>query len=180
MKKLLMTLGLLAIFTSQGLALDITGSYVIADPFESENGTTVLCFYAFNGSADFEWVTDVIITLPACMVIVDPPAATAEPEDGTDFNSNALVAFTGYGTSVAHWQGIDDFGYGFLTGMAGGYFCVGVEIDCDCDNVYTIHWDLAGDGWGGAPHDQAGELSFAVLCSTPVEDSSLSDIKSLY
>ncbi len=178
MKRLLMTLALLAIFASQGLALNISSSYVLADPFESENGTAVLCFYAFNASVDYEWITDVTITLPTCMVIVDPPAATAEPEDGTSFY--APVAFDGYGSNIAHWHGADDFGYGFLSGQAGGYFCVGVEIDCNCDSVYTIHWDLAGDGWGGAPHDMAGELDFAVLCSTPVEDSSLSDIKSLY
>ncbi len=178
MKRLLMLLALLAIFATQGLALGISGSYMLADPVESEGGTVILCFYAYNGSVDFEFITDVTITLPTCMVIVDPPAATAEPEDGTYFFAD--VTFDGYGSNVAHWRGVDDFGYGFLSNEAGGYFCVNVEINCDCDNVYAIHWDLAGDGWGSTPHDLAGDLDFTVLCSTPVEDSSLSDIKSLY
>ncbi len=178
MKRLLTTLAILAAFTIQGLALSIDGSFVTIDPVESENGSATLCFFAFNGSVDAEWITDVIVTLPDCMTIVDPPPASAVPESGTNFIVDP--DFAGYGTNVAQWHGEDDLGYGFLTGGAGGFFCIGVEINCDCDNVYPINWVLIGDGWGDPPHLVAGDLEFTVLCSTPVEDSSLSDIKSLY
>jgi len=178
MKKLLTTLALVAIFAVPGFALDISGSFVDVAPFEAENGTTELCFYVYNGSEDFEWVADITITLPACMTILDPPPASATPEDGTSFN--VAPAFDGYGTNVAHWYGTDAYGFGFLYGLSGGYFCVTVEIDCACDNVFPIHWDIAGDGYSGEPHLVNGESPFTVLCSTSTDRSSWSNVKSLY
>lgn len=178
MKRLLATLALMALVAAPGLARDISGSYVTVDPFEGENGTLELCFFAFNGSTDFEWVESVVITLPDCMTIVDPPPASATPEDGTSFNVEP--AFTGYGSSVATWFGEDAYGFGFLYGLSGGYFCVTVEADCACDNVFPVQWEIIGDGYNDEPHYATGMLDFTVLCSTSTDHNSWSNVKSLY
>ena len=181
MKRMLTILALLALTAGSALAQDISGSTVTVDPTESENGVVFLCFTVTNSSLDFEWIADITLTLPACMTILDVPPASADPAVGSDpFNPDAPIAFTGYGTNVANWSGTDSFGFGFLTGENAGVFCVSVEVNCACDNVYPIVWDLAGDGFGGAPHVLNGTLDFSVLCSTPTEDSSWGDVKALY
>ena len=179
MRKLLTLLVLTVLLATPALAdRDISGSYVTVDPVEAETGIVELCFYAWNNSSTFEWITDVTITLPTCMTILADPPATATPEEG--FNFNAEPIFTGYGTNVGNWHGEDDYGYGFLFGLMGGYFCMTVQIDCECDIIYNIHWELQGDGYGDEPHFVEGDLDFTVLCSTPTEDGTWSDVKALY
>jgi len=181
MKRLLTILALLALCAGPALAQNIGGSTVTVDPTEDTNGISYLCFTVTNGSTDFEWISDVIITLPACMTILDVPPASAAPAVGAaDFNSGATVTFEGYGTNVAHWSGNDEFGYGFLLGENAGVFCITVELNCACDNLYPISWTLLGDTFGDPPHTTAGALDFLVLCSTPAASSSWGDVKSLY
>ncbi|MBM4118267.1 hypothetical protein FJ251_11110 [bacterium] len=181
MKRLLTILALLALAAGPALAQNIGGSTVTVSPSEDNNGTSTLCFTVTNASTDFEWLTDVIITLPACMTILNTPPASAAPAPGSaDFNSGATVSFGGYGTNIAHWSGDDEFGYGFLLGENAGVFCVTVSINCACDNSYPIGWTLLGDTFGAPPHTATGSLSFLVLCSTPAASSSWGDVKSLY
>lgn len=181
MKRLLSIIALLALCAGPALAQNIGGSTVTVDPVEDENGVTYMCFTVTNASTDFEWISDVIITLPGCMTILDVPPASAEPAVGSQpFNSEATVSFEGYGTNIAHWSGADEFGFGFLTGENAGEFCISVEINCACDNVYPIGWTLLGDTFGDPPHTAGGSIDFLVLCSTPTEDNSWGDIKALY
>lgn len=181
MKRLLSIIALLALCAGPALAQNIGGSTVTVNPVEDENGVTYMCFTVTNGSVDFEWISDVIITLPSCMTILDVPPASADPAPGSEpFNSAATVAFEGYGTNIAHWSGADEFGYGFLLGENAGNFCITAELNCACDNLYTISWTLLGDGFGTPPHTLAGSFDFLVLCSTPTESGSWGDIKALY
>ncbi len=181
MKRLLSILALLALCAGPALAQDISGSTVTVDPVEDQNGVTYMCFTVTNGSLDFEWLTDVIITLPACMLILDVPPATASPGPGSEpFNSAATVTFEGYGTNIAHWSGADEFGYGFLLGENAGEFCITVEINCACDNIYPMGWTLLGDTFGDPPHTAGGSIDFLVLCSTATTDGTWGNIKSLY
>lgn len=178
MKRLLATLALMSLLAGPLLAQDIGGSYVTVDPFESENGDVTLCFYAYNNSADFEWVQEVSITLPDCMTVLETPGATATPDAGTEFN--VIPDFTGYGSNSATWGGTDEYGYGFLYGTSGGTFCVTVHIDCACDNIYQLAWTILGDGYGGVPHTATGTLDFSVLCSTSADETSWGNVKALY
>jgi hypothetical protein len=181
MKKLLSLLAMLALCAGPALAQNISGSTVTVDPIEDHNGVTHMCFTVTNGSVDFEWLTDVIITLPACMTILDTPPASADPAAGSSaFNSGATVDFEGYGTHIAHWSGADSFGYGFLLGENAGVFCLSVQVNCACDNLYPLGWTLLGDTFGAPPHTLAGTVDFVVLCSTPTDESSWGDVKALY
>ncbi len=177
MRKLLTLLALTALLATPALAdRNIDGSYVTVTPVDSENGVVELCFYAFNNSTDIEWITDVTITLPTCMVILDEPPATAT----SDGSFNVEPVFTGYGTNVGNWHGVDDFNFGFIFGQSGGTFCFTAQIDCDCEADYQIHWELQGDLFGDPPHFVEGDLPYDVLCGTPTEDSSWGTVKALY
>lgn len=178
MKKLLATLALIGLLAAPVLARDISGSTVTMTPVETENDVETLCFEVYNASTDFEWLTDVTISLPTCMTILDTPPASATVLNGVPFN--VIPDFIGYGTSVARWTGYDNYFFGFMPGGCIAQFCITVSINCACDNVYPIQWDLVGDGIGGTPHALNGNLDFTVLCSTPTEESDWSDIKSLY
>jgi len=181
MKRLLSLIALLALCAGPALAQNIGGSTVVVDPVEDQNGVTTMCFTVTNASVDFNWLTDVLITLPSCMTILDTPPASAAPAAGSvAFNDIATVTFEGYGTNIAHWHGADEFGYGFLLGENAGVFCITVQINCACDNLYPVGWTLLGDSFGDPPHTLAGSLDFLVLCSTPTSSGSWGDVKALY
>jgi hypothetical protein len=178
MRKLIIALALMAMIVSPALAdRSIDGSTVTVTPLEAENGIATLCFEVWNGSADYEYLVDVIITLPDCMTILDDPAPTATPEEGVNFAE--VPVFSGFGTNVATWHG-GDVGFGFMIGLSYATFCVTVDIACDCDVDYTVGWQLIGDGYGGEPHEVTGDLLFGVICSTSAQSTNWSNVKSLY
>ena len=43
-----------------------------------------------------------------------------------------------------------------LLGENAGEFCITVEMNCACDNLYPISWTLLGDTFGAPPHTAGG------------------------
>ncbi len=179
MKKLFLTVAVLALFATPALAdRSIEGSYVeLIEP----QGLLCACstyefvFYVWNNSMDVEWIAEIIITFPDCWEIVaGSDWYTPDPGAAGPFN----FMFIG-GGNVAHWADADG-GWGEIYGGEGGHFGVTVHICPDMVGDVPIYWGLQGDIYGNEPHYVDGEIWVIVSDTTPVEDSTWSKVKGLY
>ena len=174
MKRLLLALALVALFTAPALAdRSMAGGYCnLIGPTTANPGDLVTFeFYVWNGSTDTEWTADVIFTFPECFEVTG-----GYYDDG---GAGWSFVFNGIGTNVGAFND-GDGGYGEIYGSEGGTFYVEVLLgtDCECGPV-TIHWFQQGDIWGSDPHFVEGDLPFTI-CGTPTEDATWSSVKSLY
>ncbi len=115
-----------------------------------------LDFVAHNGSSDDEWLTGLSLDFPAGVSILISSNFT-----GGSLGDLATDNALGDGALI-DWFGV--YGaqnYGVLRDGETAYGSVQVLIDPDFFGDLDIGWTLAGDSFGGTPHQIAGTLTLA-------------------
>jgi hypothetical protein len=173
MRKSLLLLAALSLLALPAKA-SIDGSYVdllgpgTAYPLD----TVTFHFYAWNGSADGEWIAEVGFRFHDLFVVQS--GWYDDLGQGWSFESEI------FGTYAERIRFYNDPPVGVIEPGTGGYFYVEVWIEGNADcGEYDIEWKLVGDQSGDIPHWLNGYHEF-ILCNVPVDESSWSTIKALY
>ncbi len=181
MKKLILTLALMAIIAAPVLAdRSVDGSYaelVTPDPAIFEPGNVYLCeFFVFNGSFDGEWLVEVDFTFPCCFNVLN--GWYDDSQASNDWAFDFFVA--GDCNNVAYFMD-GDGGNGEIFESEGGIFYLEVEVPLECEcNLDAIGWYLLGDLWGDEPHETDGFIDIEICDSTPTGQTDWSMLKALY
>ena len=177
MKRVLMSLALVAIFATPVLADpgNLEGSYaeLIGPPMGYINETQVVELYVYNASDDAEWISNVIFTWPGCVDVLDGWY------DYTGPNGGFLMTFEAVESQARFMDG--DGGYGEIYGEDACTFFVEVFLTDVCiPTTQIINYELNGDIWGDPPHDIYGTIEWPVDYAVATDDATWSAVKSMY
>ncbi len=137
---------------------NVTGSTVSFAETEFLSGeTTDLHVSVYNGSDDYEWLTDVEIDFPAGVTVNSATSLTGGSAP-LDFTGP-----TGDGVTV-NWHG-NDGSWGALHGGETATGTINVTFDGSLGGEQTFGWFVQGDIYGSTPHDLSG--SFTMTASGP-------------
>lgn len=177
MKRMLLTLALIALFATPALAdgRSIAGSYVeLVGPPEGVIGETVVVeMLAYNASTDVEWIADFIITWPGCVDVLD--GWYVYEGDNPTF----LLNFEAVESQARFTDGNE--GWGELYG--GEFVTLFVELTLTEDCIPTtqiINYHLYGDIYGDPPHEVEGTFEWPVTGGVPNEISTWAIVKAMY
>ncbi len=177
MKKLFMSLALVALFVSPVLADgdSMEGSYceLVGPPVGYIGETTVVEVWHWNGSPDNEWTAQVDLIWPGCVDVLDGWYSYdgANPEPVFDFEAiESMARFTD-----------GDEGFGEIYPDDGCTFFVEIFLTDVCiPTIQTVNYLIVGDIWGDPPHEVEGTFEFPVEDAVASENSTWSAVKGLY
>ncbi|MDP6418030.1 MAG: hypothetical protein QGG80_01025 [Candidatus Krumholzibacteria bacterium] len=136
--------------------------------------TATFSFLVLNGSQDEEWIREVRFRFEAGMTITAMAWNESQASFPWEFSSS------GTGDTEAIFSDSNG-GYGEIMGGEGGEFLVEVRADAGLSvGPSQILWTLEGDGFGNAPHQASGELTFSIAPEPDSEASSWSEIKAAW
>lgn len=122
---------------------NITGSSLSVAPESYQSGTTVdWAISVYNASTDAEWMSEVILNIPAGVMINSASGMNCVSGD-----LDATIA----GNTIT-WFGTGSSGWGIIQGNQTGLATINVSIPAGFAGDMALAYTLNGDEYGGEPH----------------------------
>ncbi len=144
---------------SDDLGRSLTDSYVDCSYHHFEPGEEYQWIVtAYNRSEDGEWISDVSISFPEGVVVVNTGLMM-----GGSGGDLAPDVTSGDGITIT-WHGESPSGCGYIHSMQSAAAVVSVSIDEGYTGYITCEYTMLGDGYGADPHEVSGsfELSYPL------------------